>query len=140
MASDIKGCVGITLDRERNLRYDENAVADFEGATQQGFFAFLAKFQDGGDKGGGPLSEGAVQAAARLEFRDIRAFLWAGLAHEDPSLTVRKVGELMGRVPGTMMERLTYCLGRAMEAATLALGGPEKNAVGAPTIIRGPGA
>jgi len=65
---------GIYKGVERNLRFDINALADFEEKTGMG----ISKL----------MHTSAVYAATR-------ALLWAGLKHEDPSLTTERVGEYM---------------------------------------------
>src|SRR5678815_1606548 len=60
--------------RQRNLRFDVNALADFEQETGMGFAQLM--------------KQKAVFGAAR-------AMLWAGLKHEDRGLTVERVGELL---------------------------------------------
>lgn len=60
--------------RRRTLRYDINALADFEQLTGMGF---------------GQLMQ------TRAVFATVRALLYAGLKHEDRSLTVEDVGQLM---------------------------------------------
>lgn len=65
----------IELDRPRHLRYDANAIADLEGIL------------------GMPLSR-----ILRMDTNTIyvlRAWMWAGLRHEDQNLSLIKVGELI---------------------------------------------
>jgi len=66
----------VTLDRERHLRFDFNALADLE----QALGVSLANL---------PKDPGA------LGLRHVRAFVWAGLRHEDPTLTVAGAGDLL---------------------------------------------
>lgn len=60
--------------RTRNYRYDLNALADFEQEVGMGF---------------GQLMQ--MKAA----FAMVRALLWAGLKHEDRTLSIEYVGELV---------------------------------------------
>jgi len=60
--------------RRRFLRYDLNALADFEQEVGMGF-AQLMK--------------------SRAIFATTRAMLWAGLKHEDSGLTIERVGDLL---------------------------------------------
>lgn len=69
---DVK-TVPIQLDKERRLRMDFNALADFEEAT------------------GAPFSE----VTGALTITQLRALLWACLRHEDEALTVRDVGAMI---------------------------------------------
>lgn len=64
--------VVVTLDRERELRYDMNALSELE-----------AKF-------------GGLQGIFEIEtsLANIRFLLWAGLIHEDDALTEKQVGKL----------------------------------------------
>lgn len=60
--------------RIRNLKYDVNALADFEQETGMGFAELLSK---------------------RAVFAAARALIWAGLKHEDRALSIERVGELI---------------------------------------------
>lgn len=60
--------------RSRNLRYDINALADFEQLTGMGF---------------GQLMQ------MKAMFATARALLYAGLKHEDRTLSVERVGDLI---------------------------------------------
>jgi hypothetical protein len=63
------------FDRPRHLKYDINAIADIERETKTGITALLQQ--------------------ERLGFDSIRILLWGGLKHEDRTLTVEKVGDLI---------------------------------------------
>lgn len=65
--------VKITLDKERTLKLDLNAMAAFEEAT------------------GKSLMDGSFQSS-NMSIRDVRAMLWACLIHEDDALTEKQVG------------------------------------------------
>lgn len=67
--------VPITLDRERTIVFDLNAFCDLE-----------EKF--GSEKK-------AVEALATGSLKAVRIFLWAGLRHEDESLTEKQVGSMI---------------------------------------------
>lgn len=60
--------------RNRRLRFDVNALADFEQETGMGFAQLMKQ---------------------KALFGAARAMLWAGLKHEDRGLTVERVGELL---------------------------------------------
>ena len=67
--------VPIMLDKERHLKYDLNAFIELEeayGSIEQAL---------------NNLSSGKLKA--------VRALLWAGLIHEDETLTMKEVGSLM---------------------------------------------
>ncbi|ERI10891.1 hypothetical protein [Aneurinibacillus aneurinilyticus] len=76
MANDVKvKRIPIVLDKERHLVFDLNAFCELEekfGSTSAAFEVL----QDGSMKG-------------------IRTMLWAGLVHEDESLTEKEVGKLV---------------------------------------------
>lgn len=60
--------------RVRKLRFDINALADFEQETGMGFGLLMKQ---------------------RAAFASARAMVWAGLKHEDRSLTIESVGGLI---------------------------------------------
>ena len=62
------------LDKERKLRFDINALADWEEVTGKS----LAR-----------ITSGAIGLSL------MRSLLWAGLKHEDRSLTIDRVGVLL---------------------------------------------
>lgn len=62
--------------KKRHLKFDINALADFEQEAGMGFGQLMA---------------------TRAIFATTRALLWAGLKHEDRTLTVEKVGTLIGK-------------------------------------------
>lgn len=74
MANKQRGYVKITLDKERNLRYTLNSLAELEDVL------------------GVPLSE---LENVHMGMKQVRAFLWAGLIHEDKDLTLEKVGDMV---------------------------------------------
>lgn len=61
--------------RERTLRFDVNALADFEQETGMGFAQLMKQ---------------------RAIFANARAMLWAGLKHEDRGISIEYVGDLIG--------------------------------------------
>lgn len=63
-------------NRQRLLKYDVNALADFEQETGMGFAQLMKQ---------------------KAVFGTARAMLWAGLKHEDRGLTIEQVGDLIGR-------------------------------------------
>lgn len=60
--------------KTRNLKFDVNALADFEQETGMGFAQLLRQ---------------------KAMFASARAMLWAGLKHEDRGLTIEYVGEML---------------------------------------------
>lgn len=74
--------VKITLDRERTLRFDFNALAAFEEKT-----------------GKSALEPGVwLKPNATI----LRALLWASMLHEDEALTIKSVGAMIH--PGNMKD------------------------------------
>ena len=84
--------VTITLDRERSLRLDLNAIVEFEEAA------------------GKRLAEIGNHPTPR----DIRILLWACLLDEDPDLTIRDVGRMVH--PGSIQD-ITDAIGVAYGGA-----------------------
>lgn len=64
------------FDRPRHLRFDVNAISDLEELLGMGV----------GEIVGNPKLSG---------FRTVRGLVWAGLKHEDPTITPQKAGDLM---------------------------------------------
>lgn len=90
----MKPSVLIELDRPRNIRITTNALVKVEDVL------------------GRPLSE----IGAAFGMREIRAFLWAGLLHEDRKLSLDDVGELIDDAG------IEYVTGKVTEALNLSLG------------------
>lgn len=63
--------------KERKLKYDINALCDFEDVTGLAFGIIL------------------VQPDKLYSFKVVRALLWAGLKHEDNKLTVPEMGNII---------------------------------------------
>lgn len=104
--------IPVQLDKTRHLLYDLNAFAEFEGAMGCSITHMLA---------GGDLE-------TRMGIREARALIWAGLLHEEPTLTLRRAGELLEEAPGaTMAERIQYFTQRMTEALRGLRGGDEED-------------
>lgn len=71
--------VPITLDRDRTIVYDLNALAELEDRTGRNMLDkdALSVFLD------------------KPTAKDLRLFLWAGLIHEDPALQPADVGRFL---------------------------------------------
>ena len=67
--------VKITLDRERTLRFDFNALAAFEEQTG--------------------LNALATEVWSNPTTKTLRAMLWSALLHEDPGLKISDLGALV---------------------------------------------
>lgn len=74
----MKPSVLIELDKPRNIRLNTNALVKVEEVT------------------GRPI---ASLLPGTVGIREIRAFLWAGLIHEDRELTLYETGLLMDKAP-----------------------------------------
>jgi len=79
MPEPLKPTVKITLDRERSLHYNLNALESFQEATGKNLFD----------------EKTVKQIQESITPRDIKALLWAGLIHEDKMLTLEQVGEMV---------------------------------------------
>lgn len=84
--------VKIMLDREREIRYDLNALVALE------------------EKYGGLKELMTVKA----NLKNIRFLLWAGLIHEDPSLTEGQVGAM---VEPSCLNEISEAVSRALMGA-----------------------
>lgn len=76
MSEPLVPTVPITLDRERNMCMDLNALADFERVS------------------GKSVMRGGLDMES-LNVADIRALLWACLVKDDESLSERQVGAML---------------------------------------------
>jgi hypothetical protein len=90
--------IPVTLDKERNLVFDLNAFCELEdrfGSTKEAFAA---------------LDSGSMKA--------IRTMLWAGLVHEDESLTEKQVGSMisMNNI-GDIANKIAEAMSEAMPDA-----------------------
>lgn len=74
MQNPFRGIIEIALDRPRHLRFTLNSIIAFQGVT------------------GVDLLDGAAMKAAKKDVTFLRALLWAGLIHEDDSLSIERVG------------------------------------------------
>lgn len=95
MSNKLRGMVAIKLDKARNLKFGTNALRELEESL--GF-----KIME--------LSN------ISLGFREIQAFIYHGLRHEDKELTFEATGDLMDEA-----ESLDYVISKMSEALTLAL-------------------
>lgn len=91
--------IPIELDKLRTLLFDLNAFAELEDK----FGSLDQAFQK--------MQQGSVKAT--------RTLLWAGLLHEDESLTERKVGAMISLTNvETIMEQITRALTAALPEDT----------------------
>lgn len=78
----------LELDKVRTLVIDFNALCEAEGVL------------------------GHTIARPEVGLSELRAIMWAGLRHEDRSLTLSRVGDLIGAADFTnLMETVGNCLG-----------------------------
>ena len=99
--------IKVMLDKERHLKYDLNAWAEIE--DRYGSI----------DKAMQVLSSGSAKA--------VRFMLWAGLIHEDESLTEKQVGAMISGIND--LQQLIKALDAAM-AGSLPQEAPEDPNVG----------
>lgn len=95
--------VKVTLDKERTLLLNLNAMVSFEEVT------------------GVSLMKGTFKSS-NMTPKDLRAMLWACLVHEDDTLTLEQVGSLV--TVGNLME-ITAKLNEAFEVAMPEKGGKQ---------------
>jgi Zn-finger domain-containing protein len=95
----MKKGITIELDRPRTLRYGMNALAKIEDITKKSIISIDLN---------------------NIGIRDLLAIIYAGLYHDDKSLTVEKVGDLVDEYSdmNTVAEKVG-------EAFTLAFGKTE---------------
>ncbi len=86
--------VKITLDKERTIRFDLNAMCSYEEVTGKNIFA---------------------NALNSLSAQEVRAMLWACLISEDPDLTLEYVGSLVD------LENMAQVAEKLNEAFTIAM-------------------
>ncbi|QGG47654.1 hypothetical protein [Heliorestis convoluta] len=98
MTNKRRGFIDIELDRPRQLRYTLNAFAEIE------------------ERLGVPLAE---LGNIKLGMKTVRTILWAGLLHEDISITEEEVGDMVG------FEKLEYVQRKIAEAFEVATGKKE---------------
>lgn len=98
--------VKVMLDKERTLLFDLNAFACLE--EEYGSI------------------DAALDALAKGKVKALRAILWAGLVHEDESLTIKDVGKLFTLAD---LQRVAEAVN---EALSQVMPQPEKNAENPP--------
>jgi len=99
MPEKVRPEVAISLDKERHLRFDVNAMVTFEELT------------------GLNLLNPAVQKnlAGDMTVAQFRAFLYSCLIHEDEKLTLKQVGSFITR---ENMQEIAARLSEAQKLAT----------------------
>jgi len=94
-AKDVKvKRIVVELDKPRTIKFDLNAFVELE--EMYGSFEQAMK----------ELEKGSIKA--------VRALLWAGLLHEEPTLTLQKVGTM---VDLPTLNKITEALTAAIEDA-----------------------
>lgn len=105
------GSVSITLDKERHLRVDINAITDALEVSEKAVSDFVTN--------------------RSVTLPAVRALLWAGSKWEDRRLTLQQVGDLMQAEflkSGTIdLIEMASKIWDAMEASGLISRGEEKN-------------
>ncbi len=121
--------VEIQLDRPRQLLFNHNALADLDMVFLRDFgksvFQIFVSFEKaaaalegvGEDDVSGMMDHLPPEM---ISFAGMRVFLWAGLKHEDKTLSVNRTGELMDAAAenGTdMTALLTVILSAVMKSS-----------------------
>lgn len=118
--SKLDSTVEIVLDRPRRLRFGFNADSAFEEATGQTLSGIMFRAGQAENKESG-------SACTVIGFRLLRAMVWAGLRHEDPTLTIEAVGDLLDLASGdNEAARYQSVIQTAMKAFGLSQGEPSK--------------
>lgn len=102
MPHTLNPSVPVTLDKERSLLYGSAAFIEFKEATGKDLLKAFAEM-------GQHLQAGEIPVK---EFRDI---LWAGLIHEDESLTPKDVTGMF--TPRSMVRELVTSVNQALSLA-----------------------
>ena len=96
--------ITIDLDKARTIKFDINSLAELE------------------DK----LDKPCSQIFGNLEnvgMRELRLFLWAGLIHEDETLTPKQAAALISHAMGAnLTEKVATVMAKVLEAVTSAFG------------------
>lgn len=105
--------VPITLDIERHLRLDINAMALFQETTGKDLLSVFPQPKLGPD--GKPLPLEQQPPVTTVDWPGIRAAVWAGLHWEDRELTQEDAGILMSLAPiDEIMQRLAASIEMCM--------------------------
>jgi hypothetical protein len=104
MPEKVNPAISIMLDRERHLKFTLGAIIRFKEAT------------------GKDLRKKEVAAAIQkdLDLEDLRAIIWACLAHEDKELTLEAVGDLID------LSNMSEISAKFNEALKIAIPAPPK--------------
>ena len=96
MTDKVMPVVSIMLDKERHLKFGLKALKAIEGATKKNTLS--------GEFWGRPSAH------------DFSALLWAGLLHEEPSLTIEQTDDLVDNYSsiGAISESIAEAWGAAM--------------------------
>jgi len=79
--------IPVTLDKERALFFDLNATCAVQEETGKSIFEFFPEVEQ---------KEGEDSLIYKFkDARSIRLLVWAGLLHEDDTLTVKQVGKML---------------------------------------------
>jgi hypothetical protein len=131
MARKDIGIVPIELDRTRYLKFDWNAISEFENAMNctwiEFFFSLMKKDSDGNpiaDINESGVGAGSIEMKA-LGLKHLRALLWAGLLHQDPSITLKKAGDLIESINADNFADRLNKLTPLFEALMLTMSGPQ---------------
>lgn len=116
MANLRRGEVAIDLDRERKLKFDLNALAEFEALCGEPVYSVFMRLN-------GLKSAGPQEILGLVGMKVLRGLLWAALLHDEPQLTARQAGDLLEKAEGDgTIERYFYVLDKLANAWIASLG------------------
>ncbi len=116
--------VDIELDRPRQLLYNHNAMADLDMVFLRDFNKSILQIIVSLEKLGDDIDD-LNDASALMDklpvemisFAGVRIFMWAGLKHEDRSLTLEQTGDLL-EVAADKGTDITMCIMHILTAIT----------------------
>lgn len=85
---------GAADEQKWTLRFDFNAMCDFEEHTGKNSLEFIAQFDEG----------------VQLSARDLRTLFWCALIQEHPTATEKDAGRLMSQNPAALVNGLSAAM------------------------------
>jgi len=122
MANKYAGEISIRLDRVRALKFDLNAMAEFQ---MMAGISIDAVFRRAGEAAEAAVLDEEKGAAFvdGIGYANVRLLLWAALLHEEENLTVKDAGKLMCFADGdNPVKQFGYLLRGLMDAWWLSRG------------------
>jgi hypothetical protein len=107
MPHTLNPSVPITLDKERHLLYGAEAFIEYKEATGRDLLRTFRDFSN--PKFRATLDEsGDINPDFEMPVKEFRDVLWAGLLHEDESLTLKQTSSLF--TPGMIAQLMPVVL------------------------------